>query len=512
MATKQKRKQTTNSWSALFPTDISTTTGSQIFIKQLSALLFSCITHIRGIFPEYAFDDKMIDERKVKILNGRYECKHAYLLTRWLKSAFQALDLQYMKTLSLEILTVNDQPLEFYALDYKYSEDGPSCIFYANQDKNNAIHFSNADVENATKKLIFALLDATEGLGELPHNYQLQLRIHYYDERTPACYAPDYFKDAEPCDWNKVHNLKRIKLGTVTTNHHSVSLSSGSTLVPSDGSDQPFFNYSLDETREQYWDGYYQPYDYNLTKLSQPCNENDIIEISSESFNQFNHESEVEVKYKDCIKIDDSEEDDFKPPTSVESPLFQESVMLSSSLDLCSTLSVDSNDENKYRGLSQGQTSQSLANSLTNNMGNVQLKCICSLSERKDLFKCPKCEFDHHKICYKRWPDASLIDNTYCYNCSKENNYSCLDSHVEKCTEKQAKNLMLFRQLLYKIQYLKKISCTKVANDYNLTEFEAKKFIKKLSNEGFIKPTLNKSNYLINSMKLKEYIDQYFHY
>lgn len=67
-----------------------------MFIKQLTALMFSCITHIRGIFPEYAFEDKTLDDRKVKLLKGHYECKNAYLMTRWLKSAFKALDSQYV--------------------------------------------------------------------------------------------------------------------------------------------------------------------------------------------------------------------------------------------------------------------------------------------------------------------------------------------------------------------------------------------------------------------------------
>lgn len=31
--------------------------------------------------------------------------------------------------------------------------------------------------------MVYALLDATEGLGDLPRSFQLQLRIHYYDDR-----------------------------------------------------------------------------------------------------------------------------------------------------------------------------------------------------------------------------------------------------------------------------------------------------------------------------------------
>uniref|UniRef100_T1HPU9 HORMA domain-containing protein n=2 Tax=Rhodnius prolixus TaxID=13249 RepID=T1HPU9_RHOPR len=132
---QQPVRETSISWSSLFPHDTTTITGSEMFIKQLTALMFSCITHIRGIFPEYAFEDKTLDDRKVKLLKGHYECKNAYLMTRWLKSAFKALDSQYMQTLILELLTLDDQPLEYYAVDYTYANNEPSCSFRANNRK-----------------------------------------------------------------------------------------------------------------------------------------------------------------------------------------------------------------------------------------------------------------------------------------------------------------------------------------------------------------------------------------
>lgn len=40
-----------------------------------------------------------------------------------------------MQTLILELLTLDDQPLEYYAVDYTYANNEPSCSFRANNRK-----------------------------------------------------------------------------------------------------------------------------------------------------------------------------------------------------------------------------------------------------------------------------------------------------------------------------------------------------------------------------------------
>ena len=80
----------------MFNQDVTTMKGSLIFIKQFTALSFSIISYMRSIFPECAYAEKELDDVKVKVLSGSYDCKDAYLMTKWIKSAFDALNNSYV--------------------------------------------------------------------------------------------------------------------------------------------------------------------------------------------------------------------------------------------------------------------------------------------------------------------------------------------------------------------------------------------------------------------------------
>ena len=64
----------------------------------------------------------------------------------------------------------------------------------------------------------------TETLDPLPETAYLALRLAYYDENTPADYEPRGFQSAEKELILPVSNMK-IKVGKVSTGHHSLSVS-----------------------------------------------------------------------------------------------------------------------------------------------------------------------------------------------------------------------------------------------------------------------------------------------
>lgn len=80
---------------------------------------------MRSIFPEIAYAEKDIDNVKVKILAGNYECKDAYLMTKWIKSAFDALDNSYV--------SLNNNNIYNYFIIYKITNH--STIKYTSDER-----------------------------------------------------------------------------------------------------------------------------------------------------------------------------------------------------------------------------------------------------------------------------------------------------------------------------------------------------------------------------------------
>ncbi|KAL1132744.1 hypothetical protein AAG570_010696 [Ranatra chinensis] len=111
----------------MFPNKVDTFVGSKKFIKKLTALVFSSITYMRGIFPENAYMINELGGRQLKVLTGSYTNHNAYLMIRWLKSAFEALDRNYMRQLIFEILDQKNTPIEYYSVDFSYKGDEVTC-------------------------------------------------------------------------------------------------------------------------------------------------------------------------------------------------------------------------------------------------------------------------------------------------------------------------------------------------------------------------------------------------
>uniref|UniRef100_A0A8I5ZSL6 HORMA domain-containing protein 1 n=1 Tax=Rattus norvegicus TaxID=10116 RepID=A0A8I5ZSL6_RAT len=152
----------------VFPNKISTEQQSLMFVKRLLAVSVSCITYLRGIFPERAYGTRYLDDLCVKILKEDKNCPGSSQLTI----------------------------SECYQFKFKYTKNGPIMDFIS-KNQNNKSSTTSADTKKASILLIRKIYVLMQNLGPLPNDVCLTMKLFYYDEVTPPDYQPPGFKDGD---------------------------------------------------------------------------------------------------------------------------------------------------------------------------------------------------------------------------------------------------------------------------------------------------------------------------
>ncbi|KAM4861240.1 HORMA domain-containing protein 1 [Thomomys bottae] len=199
MATAQLQR---TAMSALvFPSKISTEQQSLVLVKRLLAVSVSCITYLRGIFPECAYGTRYLDDLCVKILREDKNCPGSTQLVRWMLGCYDALQKKYLRMVILAVYTNPEDPQtisECYQFKFKYTKSGPVMDFIS-KNQNNESNISSADTKKASILLIRKIYILMQNLGPLPNDVCLTMKLFYYDEVTPPDYQPPGFKDGD-CD------------------------------------------------------------------------------------------------------------------------------------------------------------------------------------------------------------------------------------------------------------------------------------------------------------------------
>uniref|UniRef100_A0A670K427 HORMA domain-containing protein 1 n=1 Tax=Podarcis muralis TaxID=64176 RepID=A0A670K427_PODMU len=179
MATAQKQR--TYLSAIIFPNKISTEQQSLVLVKRLLAIAVSCITYLRGIFPESAYGTRYIDDLCVKILREDKNCPGSSQLVKWMLGCYDALQKKYTVT-------------ECYQFKFKYSDQGPSMDFTS---KNNGSNSNNTctSTKKASILMLRKIYVLMQNLGPLPGDVCLTMKLFYYDEVTPPDYHPPGFKE-----------------------------------------------------------------------------------------------------------------------------------------------------------------------------------------------------------------------------------------------------------------------------------------------------------------------------
>ncbi|XP_009871591.1 PREDICTED: HORMA domain-containing protein 1 [Apaloderma vittatum] len=197
MATAQKPK---NCMSAVvFPSKITTEQQSLMLVKRLLAVAVSCITYLRGIFPESAYGTRYMDDVCVKILKEDKSCPGSSQLVKWMLGCYDALQKKYLRMIVLAVYAHPEDPqtiTECYHFKFKYTHNGP-LLDISSTTKRNDSTITCADTKKASILLIRKIYVLMQNLSPLPNDVCLTMKLFYYDEVTPPDYQPPGFKEGE---------------------------------------------------------------------------------------------------------------------------------------------------------------------------------------------------------------------------------------------------------------------------------------------------------------------------
>lgn len=210
-------------WTGLFINDLKTKQESLVFVKRMLAVAVSSITYLRGIFPEYAYRSRYLEDLCIKVLRENSNTPAANKVVKWMMGCFDALEKQYLQIICIGVYTDpqdRNRIIESYQFNFKYAEEGPEMNIFRNNEMEMQVTLE--DTKRASVLLIRKLFLLLQNLGALPSNVYLTMKLFYYDDVTPADYQPPGFKEGVYDQlWFQgipVH----FKVGQVATAFHSL--------------------------------------------------------------------------------------------------------------------------------------------------------------------------------------------------------------------------------------------------------------------------------------------------
>ncbi|EHA99068.1 HORMA domain-containing protein 2 [Heterocephalus glaber] len=180
-------------------------------VKKLFATSISCITYLRGLFPESSYGERHLDDLSLKILREDKKCPGSLHIIKWIQGCFHALEKKYNVT-------------EIYQFKFKYTKEGATMDFDSTSTSFES-GTNSEDIKKASVLLIRKLYVLMQNLGPLPNDVILTMKLHYYKEVTPHDYQPPGFKEevnshlllfeGEPVN---------LQVGLVSTGFHSMKV------------------------------------------------------------------------------------------------------------------------------------------------------------------------------------------------------------------------------------------------------------------------------------------------
>ncbi|NXD31095.1 HORM1 protein, partial [Spelaeornis formosus] len=206
------------------PKKIVTEQQSLMLVKRLLAVAVSCITYLRGIFPESAYGTRYVDDVCVKILREDKNCPGSTQLVKWMLGCYDALQKKYVSPplfnnywLCLQTVT------ECYHFKFKYTHNGP-LLDFGSKDKTSDSSISCVDTKKASILLLRKIYILMQNLSPLPNDVCLTMKLLYYDEVTPPDYQPPGFKEATDEGLMFTEEPVYLNVGEVPTPFHLLKL------------------------------------------------------------------------------------------------------------------------------------------------------------------------------------------------------------------------------------------------------------------------------------------------
>ncbi|KFP06782.1 HORMA domain-containing protein 2, partial [Calypte anna] len=204
----------------LFPSDIATELQSVVLVKRLLAISVSCITYMRGLFPESSYGTRYLDDLCLKILREDKSCLGSLQIVKWIQGCFHALDRQYPSLFFSPLLLNLQAVTELYRFKFKYKKEVAQMDISSNQ-MNSVKGVCGEDVKQASRLLVRRLYLLLQNLGPLPNDVSLTMKLLYYSDVTPEDYQPPGFKeDGSPGDLFFNGDPVNLRVGSVSTGFH----------------------------------------------------------------------------------------------------------------------------------------------------------------------------------------------------------------------------------------------------------------------------------------------------
>ncbi|XP_024833258.1 HORMA domain-containing protein 2 isoform X2 [Bos taurus] len=202
----------------VFPSQITNEHESLIMVKKLFATSISCITYLRGLFPESSYGERHLDDLSLKILREDKKCPGSLHIIKWIQGCFDALEKRYLRMAVLTKVT------EIYQFKFKYTKEGATMDF----DSSNTSFESGTnseDIKKASVLLIRKLYMLMQNLGPLPNDVILTMTLHYYNAVTPNDYQPPGFKEGVSSHLLLFEGEPvNLQVGMVSTGFHSMKV------------------------------------------------------------------------------------------------------------------------------------------------------------------------------------------------------------------------------------------------------------------------------------------------
>ncbi|CAM9800152.1 unnamed protein product [Ascophyllum nodosum] len=209
---------------------------SLALVKNLVRVSISTVCHLRNIFPNscfkrrayaglhiYQLDASSRDESTNETVIHNEE---AYMLTKWLEcGVIAAIELKYLRRVEFIIACPElGQPLESYSFEMDYPENKEDHDMTFNGNKITTLD----NIKGHVIQLIRSLMQFSDTLSEVPSERVVNMKLWYFDERTPADWEPKYFRAADPSELSFKrdgdHDILRIRIGEIQTPHHAVKV------------------------------------------------------------------------------------------------------------------------------------------------------------------------------------------------------------------------------------------------------------------------------------------------
>ncbi|KAI3641700.1 hypothetical protein MIR68_000268 [Amoeboaphelidium protococcarum] len=225
--------------------------------KDLIHDTFSCVSYLRGLFPEEAFARHSIQDIDARRLR-RGVSQAVDALLDWIEiGCFDALENGYLKSIVLGIYLDLDKPeelVECYTFDVSYNQDGNAMLKLSTvtggqvnaADRSRINEFSNDpgkttknEIAKNLKQTMRSILMLTQTLDPLPDGRYLTMKLLYWDDITPVDYQPPFFREAtghesvaKVADYGG--GVQKWRLGGVETAHHKINIKMTTAITAAD--------------------------------------------------------------------------------------------------------------------------------------------------------------------------------------------------------------------------------------------------------------------------------------